>query len=100
MQLGFDDVLAEPDNAQGFEVVYRVAFLVFTRSKLWFYRLLSALVAVPAALVWAAVFAVVTVLYVWVASPLIRLLEFDFYLIRRVSEGVLEWAGGCCCCCF
>jgi len=78
-------VLAEPTSAQGFEWVWRLTFLVFSGVKLWTYRLLAAVVAVPAALLWGVVFAVVSVLYIWVLAPLIRLLEFDFYIIKRVS---------------
>ena len=38
LQLGFDDVLAEPDTAQGFDAVWKLAYVVFTQTKLWLYR--------------------------------------------------------------
>ena len=84
-QLGFDDVLAEPKSAQGFDFVWRLSFVVFSQAKLWLYRLFAALIAVPASLFWALIFAFVTVVYVWIVSPAMRLFEFVFYLFRRVS---------------
>ena len=84
-QLGFDDVLAEPKSAHGIDGVWKLSFILFSQSKLWIYRILAALVAIPASLIWALIFALVTVFYVWVLSPAIRLAEFGFFLFRRVS---------------
>lgn len=83
-------MLAEPDTAQGFEWVWRLAFVLFSRGKLWIYRLLAAVVAIPCALLWAVVFAFVTVLYVWVLTPIIKLVEFAFYLVKRVFGGFVR----------
>jgi len=91
LQLGFDDVLAEPAAAQGFEWVWRLTFLVFSGTKLWVYRLLAAVLAVPAALIWGVVFALTSALYIYVGAPLIRLLEFDFYIVKRVSKKGEKW---------
>ena len=85
-QLGFDDVLAEPAHSQGIEGVWRLAFLVFGGAKLWVYRIVAAVVALPLALLWGAVFGFVTVFHVWFGAPAIRLLEFVFYVVRRVSR--------------
>jgi hypothetical protein len=89
-QLGFADVLAEPKTAQGFDFVWRLAFVVFTQSKLWLYRLFAAFVAIPAALFWALIFSIVTVLYVWILAPALRLFEFKVYIFTRVSQKSLH----------
>jgi hypothetical protein len=86
LQLGFDDVLAEPMAAQGFEWVWKLAFVVFTQTKLWLYRLFAAVVAIPAALVWALVFALITVVYVWFLSPAFRIFDLGVTCFRRVSD--------------
>ena len=85
MQLDFDDVLAEPSAAQGFELVWKLAFVVFSQTKSWFYKLFSAVVAVPAALMWAIVFALVTVVYIWIVSPALRLFDLSLAIVKRVS---------------
>ena len=85
LQLDFDDVLAEPNAAQGFEWVWKLAFVVFSQTKSWFYKLFAAVVAVPAALIWAVVFALVTVVYIWIVSPALRLFDLNLAIFRRVS---------------
>ena len=84
-QLDFDDVLAEPNSTQGFDGIWKLSFVVFTVAKLWLYRLFAALIAIPASLFWALIFSVVTVFYVWVLAPALRLYEFIVFVVRRVS---------------
>jgi len=90
IDLGFDDVLAEPDTAQGFDAVWKLAYVVFTQTKLWLYRLFAAVVAIPAAIFWGVVFSFVTVFYVWCCSPALRLFEFGIYCFRRVWNGLIH----------
>merc|ERR1712072_433244 len=73
IDLDFDDVLAEPAAAQGFEWVWKLAFVLFSQTKLWIYKILSAVVALPLALIWALVFALLTVVHVWILSPALSL---------------------------
>lgn len=89
IDVDFDDVLAEPLSAQGFEPIWRLTFVLFTQVKLWLYRIISALLAVPAALVWAMVFALVSVVHVWIIAPALKLFDFKVALIKRVLVGVL-----------
>ena len=41
LQLGFNDVLAEPDTAQGFDGMWKLAYVVFTQTMLWLFRLVG-----------------------------------------------------------
>jgi len=90
INLDFDDVLAEPSAAQGFEWVWKLAFVVFSQTKSWFYKLFSAVVAVPAALMWAIVFALVTVVYIWIVSPALRLFDLSLAIVKRVVVGAMS----------
>jgi len=90
IDLGFDDVLAEPRTAQGFDGIWKLSFIIFTQTKLWLYRLFAALIAIPASIFWGFVFAFITVFYVWIVSPTIRLFEFGFYIFRRVWSGFIR----------
>lgn len=89
IDLDFDDVLAEPTSAQGFEPIWRLTFVLFSQTKLWLYRIASALLAVPAALVWAIVFTLITVVYVWILSPFLKIFDFHVAVIKRLLTGVL-----------
>jgi len=89
IDLGFDDVLAEPQSAQGFEPIWRLTFVLFSQTKLWLYRIASALVAVPMALVWALVFALITVVHVWVVAPFLKIFDFKVAVVKRILTGLL-----------
>lgn len=90
LQLDFDDVLAEPSAAQGFEWVWKLAFVVFSQTKAWFYKIFAALIAIPASLLWALVFALVTVVYIWILSPALRLFDLSLAVFRRVVVGLMS----------
>ena len=84
----FDDVLAEPGSTHGLDPVWQISFVIFSQTKLWLYRIFAALVAVPAALLWALVFSLITVVYVWILAPALRLFELMVAIARRVSTSI------------
>ena len=84
-QLNFEDVLAEPDVAHGFDPIWRSAYILFTGSRFWIYRLLSAFLALPLALVWGVTFSLITFFSVWFATPILRIMDVFLFYIRRVK---------------
>ena len=85
MQVDFNDVLAEPTSAQGFEPIWRLTYVLFSQTKLWLYRILSAILVLPLSLVWAVIFALATIAYVWVVRPMIKIAEVCLAVIKRVG---------------
>ena len=85
LQLNFDNVLAEPNGWQGFEFVWLLAMKVFKHTKIWFYKIFAALVALPAAFIWAILFSLLTLYYIWFICPMLRLFDFFLAIFRRVS---------------
>ena len=83
--MNFEDVLAEPDASHGFDPIWRSAFILFTGSRYWIYRLPSALFALPLALVWGVLFSLITFVSVWLATPVLRILDVVLFYIRRVN---------------
>jgi len=92
VSLDFDDVLAEPAPSHGLDPIWQISFILFTQTKLWLYRIFAALVAIPAALLWAIVFSVITVVYVWILAPALRLFDLLVAVARRVIVGVCRVA--------
>merc|ERR1711935_399722 len=90
INLDFDDVLAEPSATHGFDPVWRLSFILFSQTKLWTYRLLSALLAAPLSILWGVLFSLLSVLYVWVLRPVLRLLETVLTIFRRFWVVVLS----------
>ena len=84
-QLDFSDVLAEPASAHGFDPLWRLSFILFSQTKLWLYRILSVILVLPLSVVWAVIFALATICYVWVLRPVIKIVEVFFAVLKRVS---------------
>ena len=83
-QIDFDDVLAEPSAAHGFDPIWRLSFVLFSQTKLWIYRIISAIVAIPLTILWAIIVSILSVLYVWVIRPIIRIIELFLAVFKRV----------------
>jgi hypothetical protein len=66
--------------------MWKLSFILFTHTKLWFYRLFAAILAIPAALVWGFVFSVLSVLYIWILAPVLRLFDLGVAIVRRVCS--------------
>merc|ERR1712024_138672 len=90
IDLDFDDVIAEPKAAHGFDPMWRLSFILFSQTKLWTYRLLSALLAAPLSILWGVLFSLLSVLYVWLLRPVLRLLETILAIFRRFWVVVLS----------
>jgi len=90
IDLDFSDVLAEPSSAHGFDPLWRLSFILFSQTKLWLYRIFSAILILPLSIVWAAIFAVFTILYVWIFRPVIKIFEVVFAVFKRIWVSFLS----------
>merc|ERR1712172_333552 len=66
IDLDFDNVIAEPKAAHGFDPIWRLSFILFSQTKLWTYRVLAALLAAPLSILWGLLFSILSVVYVWI----------------------------------
>merc|ERR1712203_339588 len=83
IDLDFDDVIAEPKAAHGFDPIWRLSFILFTQTKLWTYRILAALLAAPLSILWGLLFSLLSVFYVWIIRPVMRIVETLLAIFRR-----------------
>merc|ERR1711915_556194 len=83
IDLDFDDVIAEPKAAHGFDPTWRLSFILFSQTKLWTYRVLAALLAAPLSILWGLLFSILSVLYVWIIRPVMRIVETLLAIFRR-----------------
>ncbi|XP_040565748.1 caveolin-1-like [Lepeophtheirus salmonis] len=91
IDIGFDDVLAEPLSSHGFDCIWKLSFVIFSQTKTFLYRLLSAIIAIPASIIWGLIFAIITVLYVWVLAPLLKIFDFIVSILRKVLLGLMRF---------
>jgi len=92
VNLQFEDIIAETDVAQGFEFIWRLSFLFFNAVRVWSYRLVATILAIPLALIWGVVFAVLNVLTVWGFTPLLRVFDILLHHVHRVWSGLARAA--------
>merc|ERR1712018_928029 len=83
IDLDFDDVIAEPKAAHGFDPIWRLSFILFSQTKLWTYRVLAAILAAPLSILWGLLFSILSVLYVWIIRPVMRIVETVLAIFRR-----------------
>merc|ERR1712066_138893 len=83
IDLDFDDVIAEPKAAHGFDPIWRLSFILFSQTKLWTYRVLAAILAAPLSILWGLLFSLLSVFYVWIIRPVMRIVETLLAIFRR-----------------
>ncbi|XP_026070496.1 caveolin-2-like isoform X2 [Carassius auratus] len=104
LKVTFEDVLAEPASVRSFDKVWLWSHALFEVSRLWFYRVVSLLLAVPVALAAGLLFAVLSCLHIWLIVPSVQLLVINLHWIKVVWYNVLKIAiapffrsfGKCC----
>ncbi|CAG0902554.1 unnamed protein product [Darwinula stevensoni] len=91
VNVSFEDVLGEPDASHGLGAMWKLVYITFNFTKRWIYTILGALLGFPLALIWGVVFAIVCFLHIWIISPVLRLLDVFFNIVRKAS--FLCWLG-------
>ncbi|KAI1289530.1 Caveolin-1 [Halotydeus destructor] len=90
VNLTFEDIIGETDANQGFEFIWRLTFLFFNGIKFWLYRILAALLALPLAVIWAVVFALLHLVTVWGCTPTLRVYDVLLHHVHRVWAGLVR----------
>ena len=85
IDLGFSDIFGEPDAVRSFGGVWRVTNSVFNWVRNFFYKLFTIILAIPAALIFGILFAIVSALNVLVCVPIGRLLQIPAGWVFKVS---------------
>ncbi|XP_037538423.1 caveolin-1-like [Nematolebias whitei] len=83
-QVDFEDIIAEPAGTYSFDGVWKASFTTFTVTKYWCYRLLTALVGIPLALIWGIFFAILSFVHIWAVVPCIKSYLIETHCISRV----------------
>ncbi|XP_071190697.1 caveolin-2-like [Salvelinus alpinus] len=104
LKVTFEDVIAEPPSVRSFDKVWLWSYALFEVSRLWCYRLISLLLAVPVSLVAGILFAVLSCLHIWLIMPCMQLFLINMHWVQTVWSSVLNIAithffksmGKCC----
>ncbi|XP_071954527.1 caveolin-1-like [Antedon mediterranea] len=101
VRVGFDDVFAEPDGMHSFDFVWEYSFLTFSSSKLWCYKIITAVCSLPFSLCWGIQFAFLTFCHIWYVMPCLKMwvVSLDWvgkswsHCVRTFADPVFESAG-------
>jgi len=103
IKLSFEDILAEPDSAHSWDCAWRLTFRTFTHVRCIVYKILALIAAIPCAIIWGIVFALLMCVNVWVATPLARALTVPAlwlaktwnFIIRSLFDPLFRSCGLC-----
>lgn len=84
LQVQFEDLFTEPEGSHSIDGVWRASYRVFTGTKHWCYRILSAIFAVPCAFCWGLHFACLTFSHIWTIQPSLRSCNIEIYPMARL----------------
>ncbi|XP_006010784.1 caveolin-2 [Latimeria chalumnae] len=90
LKLDFSDVLAEPTSFHSFDKVWTWSDILFEASRLWCYRIISLLCAVPVSIISGFYFAILSCLHIWCVIPFIKLCVISMPPIRTLWASVLD----------
>lgn len=82
--MDFEDVIAEPPGTYSFDGVWKASFTTFTVTKYWCYRLMTALVGIPLALLWGIFFAILSFIHIWAMVPCVKSFLIVVHTFSRI----------------
>ncbi|XP_066520135.1 caveolin-2-like [Hoplias malabaricus] len=90
LKVGFEDVIAEPASVRSLDKVWLWSHAGFEVSRLWFYRLLSLLLAIPVALLLGLLFSILSCLHIWLIMPSVQLLLINMNWVKVIWASILD----------
>ncbi|XP_010896259.1 caveolin-2 [Esox lucius] len=90
LKVNFEDVIAEPVSVRSGDRVWIWSNALFEVAKVWIYRIVTALFAVPVSLITGLLFAMLSFLHIWFLSPCIRYSLTVTYWLQSLWGVILD----------
>ncbi|KAK9407624.1 caveolin-2-like [Crotalus adamanteus] len=90
LKLEFSNILAEPSSFRTFDRIWTWSDIIFESSRLWCYRIISLLCAVPVSLCSGFLFACLGCLHIWCVMPCIQLCTMAMPPVRTLWASILD----------
>ncbi|XP_076606748.1 caveolin-2-like [Chaetodon auriga] len=90
LKVTFEDVIAEPPSVRSFDKVWLWSHALFEVSRLWCYRFISLILAVPVSLAAGLLFALLSCLHIWLIMPCVQLLLINMHWVQTVWSSILN----------
>ncbi|XP_077386534.1 caveolin-2 [Festucalex cinctus] len=104
LKVTFEDVIAEPVSVRSGDRVWIWSHALFEVSRIWVYRIVTVLLAIPMSILSGILFAVLSCIHIWMISPCIKCILIGTRWLQKLWDVVLEVivrplltsAGRCC----
>ncbi|XP_077429313.1 caveolin-2 [Vanacampus margaritifer] len=104
LKVTFEDVIAEPVSVRSGDRVWIWSHALFEVSRIWVYRIVTVLLAIPMSILSGIIFAVLSCIHIWMISPCIKsilmgtrwLQMFWNVALDVIVRPLLTSAGRCC----
>jgi hypothetical protein len=90
VKLSFEDIYGEPDTTHSWDCVWRLTFRIFSWTRCFFYRLFALLLAIPSAIIFGLLFALLTVINIFACVPIGRALTIPATWIAKTWNFVVR----------
>ncbi|KAK9954411.1 hypothetical protein ABG768_016479 [Culter alburnus] len=90
LKVEFSDVLAEPASTHSYDRVWVYSGIAFESMRLWGYRCLSALCAVPLSCLCGCLFALLACMHIWCVMPCIQVCHTCLPCVRSLWMSVVN----------
>uniref|UniRef100_UPI00398F6C60 caveolin-2-like n=1 Tax=Pristiophorus japonicus TaxID=55135 RepID=UPI00398F6C60 len=97
LKVSFEDVIAEPDSVHSFDKIWIWSDALFEVSKLWCYRIISLIFAVPVSLISGILFAILSCLHIWCVMPCIKNFLMNMPSIQTIWGSIVDVVISPCC---
>ncbi|XP_057702553.1 caveolin-2 [Corythoichthys intestinalis] len=104
LKVTFEDVIAEPVSVRSGDRVWIWSHALFEVSRVWVYRIITVLLAIPMSILSGILFALLSCIHVWMISPCIKSILIGTRWLQNIWNVVLDIivrplltsAGRCC----
>uniref|UniRef100_V9L8R6 Caveolin n=1 Tax=Callorhinchus milii TaxID=7868 RepID=V9L8R6_CALMI len=97
LKISFEDVIGEPDSVHSFDRIWLWSDALFEVSKLWCYRIISTVFAVPVSLISGFLFAVLSCLHIWCVMPCVKNCLMNMPCIQAIWRTIVDVVISPCC---
>lgn len=80
----FQDVFAEPEGSYSIDGVWRTSFTAFVNTKYWCYRIITAVLGIPTAVLCGMYFACLSFDYIWCVMPCLKAYIIELQCLGKI----------------
>lgn len=92
LKVTFEDVIAEPVSVRSGDRVWIWSNALFEVTRVWIYRIVTILLAVPVSIISGLLFAIFSCLHIWLVSPCIKSIFMGSGCLQELWSLVLDVA--------